>query len=189
MMSLLTPEQVAAAQQANLGILFGLTSQFVEGAGKLAALNLTAARSTLAGTWENALKALSASGPQEWLAQQAALATPMAEKAQSYSRQVLEIVSTTQAEFARTAQTYYEAHNRRVQALVEDAARNAPAGSEAAIAAWKSAITTTSTLVETLQKTGQQAVQLAESNFEAATAVASKAARRTAEQASAGAKR
>jgi hypothetical protein len=75
------------------------------------------------------------------------------------------------------------------EALVEDAARNAPAGSEATIAAWKSAITTTSTLVETLQKTGQQAVQLAESNFEAAKAAASTAARRTAGQPSDGAKR
>ncbi|MFM0341955.1 TIGR01841 family phasin [Paraburkholderia fungorum] len=187
-MSLLTPEQLTAAQRANLGILFGLTSQFVEGTGKLAALHLTAIRSTLAETRENTLKALSANEPQEWFALQAAIATPMAEKAQSYSRQVLEIVSATQAECVHTAQTYYEAYSGRLQVLVEDVARNAPAGSEAAIAAWKSAIATTSTLVETLQKTGQQAVQLAESNFEAATAVASKAARR-AEQASAGAKR
>ena len=188
-MSLLTPEQVAAAQRANLGILSELTSQFVEGTGKLAALHLTAIRSTLAETREHTLKALSANGPQEWFALQAAIATPVAEKAQSYSRQVLGIVSATQAECARIAQTYYEAYNGRLQALVEDAARHAPTGSEATIAAWKSAITTTSTLVETLQKTGQQAVQLAESNLEAATAAASKAARRTAGQASDGAKR
>lgn len=188
-MNLLTPEQVAAAQRANLGVLFSLTSQFVEGAGKLAALHLTAIRSTLADTGEIAVKALSANGPQEWFALQAAIAAPMAEKAQSYSSHVLEIVSATQAECLRIAQTSYEAYNGRVQALVEDAARNAPAGSEAAIAAWKSAIATTSTLVETLQKTGQQAVRLAESNFEAATAAASKAARRTTGQASAGAKR
>lgn len=38
------------------------------------------------------------------------------------------------------------------------------ADSEAGIAAWKSAIATTSTLVETPQKTNQQAVQLAESH-------------------------
>ncbi|MFM0001580.1 TIGR01841 family phasin [Paraburkholderia dipogonis] len=188
-MNLLTPEQVAAAQRANLGVLFSLTSQFVEGTGKLAALHLTAIRSSLAETREIAVKALSANGPQEWFALQAAIATPMAEKAQSYSSHVLEIVSATQAECLRIAQTSHEAYNGRVQALVEDAARNAPAGSEAAIAAWKSAIATTSTLIETLQKTGQQAVQLAESNFEAATAAASKAARRTIEQASAGAKR
>jgi hypothetical protein len=40
-MSLLTLEQVAAAQQANRGILFGLTSQFIEGNRWLAALHLT----------------------------------------------------------------------------------------------------------------------------------------------------
>ena len=41
----------------------------------------------------------------------------------------------------------------------------------------------TATLCETLQKTGQQAVQIAESNFEAVTATASKAVRSNAGQA------
>jgi hypothetical protein len=70
-----------------------------------------------------------------------------------------------------------------VQALVEEAAKNSPAGSEAAIAAWKSAIAATTTLYETLQKTGQQAVQAVESNFDAVTATASKAVRSNADQA------
>jgi phasin family protein len=186
---MLTPEQVAATQQANLATLFGLTSKVVEGVEKLAELNLQVIKSTLAETQENTLKALSVKEPHEWLALQATLTAPTAEKVQSYSRHLFEIVSATQAEFARIAQTEYDVYNRRVQTLVEDVAQSAPAGSEAAVAAWQSAITATNTLVETLQKTGQQAVQVAESNFDIATDVASKTARRAVEQASTGAKR
>jgi hypothetical protein len=57
----------------------------------------------------------------------------------------------------------------------------APAGSEAGIAAWKSVIELTNTLYETAQKSSQQAVQVANSNFDAAAVAASKAARRASE--------
>ncbi|MBN3786080.1 phasin family protein [Burkholderia sp. Ac-20353] len=188
-MNLLTSERIAAAQKANLDAVFGLANNLVEGIERLAELNLKTIRSTLAETQENALKACSAREPREWLTLQTTFAAPTAEKAQLYGRQLFEIVSATQAEFAQLAQTQYEAYNRRVQTLVEDVAKSAPAGSEAAIAAWKSTIDAASTLVETLQKTSQQAVQVAESNFDALATAASKNALRTAEQASAGARR
>lgn len=188
-MTQLTLEQVAATSKANLDILFGLTGRVVEGVEKLAELNRQAISSTLADTQEHALKTLSVKEPQEWLALQTSLAAPMAEKAQTYSRQLFEIVSATQAEFARFVQAQCEAYGRQVQTLVEDVAKSAPAGSEATVAAWKSAISATSTLVETLQKTGQQAVEVAQSNLDTVTAAAAKGARRAVEQASTGAKR
>ncbi|MGF6970691.1 phasin family protein [Paraburkholderia sp. WC7.3g] len=186
---MLTQEQVTATQKASLDILFGLTRTLVEGTGKLAELNVQTIRSMLAESQEHAQKSLSAQGPQDWLTLQTSLAAPLADKAQTYSRQLSGIVSATQAEFAQVAQAQYEAYSQRVQTLVEDVAKSAPAGSEAAVAAWKSAISSTSTLVETLQKTGQQAVQVAESNLATATATASKNARRAIEQASQTAKR
>ncbi|MBB5501274.1 phasin family protein [Paraburkholderia sp. MM5384-R2] len=181
-MNLLTPEQFVTAQKANLDAAYGLASNVVAGMERLAELNLKTIRSTLAETQENALKACSTKEPQEWLALQTTFAAPTAEKVQSYGRQLFEIVSATQSEFTQLAQTQYEAYNRRTQTLVEEVAKSAPAGSEAAIAAWKSAITATSTLVETLQKTSQQAVQVAESNLDAVATAASKTARRTAER-------
>jgi phasin family protein len=188
-MNLSTPEQFAASQKANLDAAYRLATKVVEGVEKLAELNLKAIQSTLAETQQNVLKACSVKDPQEWLALQAGLAAPTTEKVQSYSRQLFEIVSATQGEFAQLAQTQYEAYNQRVQTFVENVARSAPAGSEAAIAGWKSAIGATHALVETLQKTSQQAAQLAESSFDAVATAASKTARRTAEQVSAGAKR
>ncbi|TDN58683.1 TIGR01841 family phasin [Paraburkholderia sp. BL10I2N1] len=188
-MNLSTPEQIAASQKPSLDTAYGLATNAVVGIERLAELNLKTIQSTLAETQQNALKAFSVKDPQEWLGLQAAPVAPTAEKVQSYSRQLFEIVSATQGEFAQVVQTQYEAYNRRVQTLVEGVARSAPAGSEAAIAGWKSAIGAAHALVETLQKTSRQAVQVAESTFDAVATAASKTARRTAEQASAGARR
>ncbi|RKF46909.1 TIGR01841 family phasin [Paraburkholderia fungorum] len=174
-MTLLSPEQNAAVQ-ANVDTFFGVAGKIFEGVEKLAALNLQAVRATLAETQESIAK-VSGAEPQQWFALQAESARPGAEKSLSYGRQVFEIASATQAEVTQLVEAYYERYNNRVQSLVEEAAKRTPSGSEAAIAAWKSAIASTTTLFETLQKTGQQAVTMAQSNLEAVTATATNSGR------------
>jgi phasin family protein len=188
-MSRPTQEQIVSAQKANLDTLCRLTGRVADGVGRLIQLNLKATRALLTEVQNNVLMSLSAKEPGEWIAQQATPAASIHERVQSYNREVFEIVSGVEAEFARLAQAQCEAYTTRTQTLVDEVAKNAPAGYEAAIAAWKSAITATNTLVETLQKTGQQAVEVAKSNFDIATEVAPKTARRAVEQASTGVKR
>jgi phasin family protein len=183
-MTLLTPEQLAAAQKANLETLFGLTNKAFEGIEKLVELNLQVVKSTLAENQENAQRALSVKDAQELLALQASLTQPVAEKVLSYGRHLYEIASATQAEFARVAEAQYEEQNRKVQALVDNVAKNAPAGSETAVAVIKSAITAANTTYETVHKATKQAVEIAESNFNAAATAASKAASQAAAQVS-----
>jgi phasin family protein len=183
-MTLLTPEQFAAAQKANLETLFGLTSKAFEGVEKLVELNIQVVKSTIAEGQENAQRALSVKDAQELLALQASLTQPVAEKVLSYGRHLYEIASATQAEFARVAEAQYEEQNKKVQALVENVAKNAPAGSETAVAVIKSAITAANTTYETVHKATKQAVEIAESNFNAAATAASKAASQADAQAS-----
>jgi hypothetical protein len=64
-MTLLTPEQFAAAQKANFETLFGLTTKAFEGVEKLVELNLQVVKSTLAESQENAQRALSVKDAQE----------------------------------------------------------------------------------------------------------------------------
>jgi len=186
-MSLLTPEQFAAAQKANLETLFGLTGKAFEGVEKLVELNLQAVRSNISEGQEHAQRLLSAKDPQEVLAVNASYAQPAAEKLLSYGRHVYEIAAATQAEFARVAEAHYEDQNRKVQSLVDNVARNAPAGSETAVAVIKSAINAANTTYETVHKATKQAVEIAESNFNAATAAASKAAAQASRSATAAA--
>jgi len=175
-MSLLTPEQFVAAQKANLETLYGLTGKAFEGVEKLVELNLQAIRSNITESQEHAQRVLSAKDAQELLALQASYAQPSAEKLLSYGRHVYEIAAATQAEFARVAEAHYEDQNRKMQSLVDNVVKNAPAGSETAVAVIKSAINAANTTYETVHKATKQAVEMAESNFNAATAAASKAA-------------
>jgi phasin family protein len=171
-MTLLTPEQLAAAQKANLETLFGLTTKAFEGVEKLVELNLQVVKSTLA---EGQERALSVKDAQDFLALNSSLTQPAAEKALSYGRQVFEIASATHAEFVRAAQEQFGEQQRKVQAFVENVAKNAP-GSEIAVAVLKSGITAANTAYEMAQKASKQAVEVVESNVNAAAAAASEAA-------------
>ena len=188
-MSLSSHEQIAAAQKSNLDTSWALANTVFEGFQKLVELNLQAVKSTLAEGRDNVGKTLPANDPQDLVAMQARLIQPTAEKIQSYSRQVFAIVAATQTQFSKLAETQYQAHNQRVQTLVDNVARGAPVGSEAAVAALKSTITATNGLYETVQRASRQAVEVAESNFETVVAAASKATQHAVEQTSRTAKK
>jgi len=186
---MLTPEQVIATQKSNFDTLFGLTNKAFEGLEKLVELNLQVAKTAMGEAAETTKAVLSVKDAQELLALQASLTQPMAEKVLSYGRHLYEIASSTQAEFARVAEAQYEEQNRKVQALVDNIGKNAPAGSETAVAVMKSAITAANTTYETVHKATKQAVEIAESNFNAAATAATKAAQQAASQASRAAKK
>lgn len=133
-MTLSNTGQVAAAQ-ANLDSFYRLAGALFDGVEKLAALNLEVVRFMLAGAQENMPKVPGAPEPQRWFALQAWFVGPFAEKSLSYGWQLLDIASITQAEITYLARTNYEQYNDRIQALIEEAATRAPAGSEPAIAA------------------------------------------------------
>ncbi|ABF08086.1 phasin family protein [Cupriavidus metallidurans] len=173
---ILTPEQVAAAQKANLETLFGLTSKAFEGVEKLVELNLQVVKATLAENADNAKKALTAKDAQELLAIQASLVQPVAEKTLAYTRHLYEIASETQSEFTKVAEAQLAEGTKNVQALVDNLAKNAPAGSESTVAIVKSAISAANNAYESVQKATKQAVEMAESNFQAAATAATKAA-------------
>ncbi|OUL75671.1 TIGR01841 family phasin [Paraburkholderia hospita] len=185
---MLTQEQIDASRKANLDLFFGLSNKAVEGVGKLAALNMQVIQATLADTFDLAQKSLSVKEPQDWLALQNSHAASMADRVQTYGRDAFDIVSATQAEFARIGTTQCEAYGRQMQTVVEDVAKNAPAGSESAMTALNSAIAAANTLYETLQSTGQQAVEATPSNLDMAAA-ASKSTRRAIDPVAQAAKR
>ena len=102
-MSYLTPEQVLAAQKANLEVLFGLTEKAFAGVEKLVELNLQVAKAAMSEAADNTKAVLSVKDAQELLALQQALLQPAAEKAAAYSRSVYEIAATTGAEVTKVA--------------------------------------------------------------------------------------
>ena len=182
-----TPEQLLAAHKANVETLFGLTTKAFEGVEKLVELNLQVAKTTLTEAAETTQAALAVKDAQELLALQASLLQPAAEKAAAYSRHVYDIVSGTNAELAKAAESQLADGQKKVLALVDNAVKNAPAGTESAVALVKSAVAAANNAFESVQKAAKQATEVAEANFQAmsqqavkATQGAAKAAKRAA---------
>ena len=180
---MLTQEQIAAAHKANLETFFGLTNKAFECVEKLVELNLQVVKATLAENVEHAKKALTAKDAQELLSVQTAAVQPLAEKVLAYSRHLYEIASDTQTEFSKAAEAQIAENSRKLQALVDNVSKNAPAGSESAVALVKSALSAANNAYDSVQKATKQAVELAESNFHAAANAASKATAQASAQA------
>lgn len=176
---MLTPEQVLASQKATVETLFGLTSKAFEGVEKLVELNLTASRAALSEAAGTTQAFLGVKDAQELLALQAALFQPLAEKTAAYSRHLYDIASGTGAEFGKAFETQAGEAQKKFLAVVDNAAKNAPAGSETAVAVFKSAVAAGSNALESVQKAVKQATEVAEANFNSVASQAVNAARTT----------
>ena len=177
---MLTAEQILAAQKANVETLFGLTSKAFEGVEKLIELNVTASKAALAEAAGTTQAVLSVKDAQELLALQAGLFQPLAEKTAAYSRHLYDITATTSAEFGKTFENQLADAQKKFLAVVDNAAKNAPAGSETAVAVFKSAVAAGNNALESVQKAVKQAADVAEANFNAVANTAVNAAKSTA---------
>ncbi|MDB5899399.1 MAG: phasin family domain protein [Ramlibacter sp.] len=164
---MLTVEQMMAAQKANVETFFGLTTKAFEGIEKLIELNVTASRLALSEAAESAQSFMGVKDAQELLALQAALIQPMAEKTAAYSRHLYDITASTGAEFGKNFEGQVAEAQKKFLAVVDNAAKNAPAGSETAVAVFKSAVAAGNNALESVQKAVKQAADVAEANFNA----------------------
>jgi phasin family protein len=172
---MLTAEQLVAAHKANVETLFGLTTKAFEGVEKLVELNLQVAKATIGEATENAKAALSVKDAQELLALQAGLLQPAAEKAAAYSRHLYDIAASTNADLSKLIEAQTSEAQSKFLSAVDAAVKNAPAGTENAVALVKSAVAAANNAFEGVQKAAKQAATVAESSFEALAATAEKA--------------
>lgn len=175
----LTPEQVLAANKANLETLVGLTNKAFSGVEQLIELNLAAAKSTLADSQKQTHAALSLKDAQELLAFQASLFQPLAEKTAAYNRHLADIAKGTSSHFQGHMESQLADAQKAFHALVDNAAKNAPAGSETAVAAFKTAVSAGNNALESVQKAVKQATDVAEANFKNITETALNAGKTT----------
>ena len=174
---MLTPEQVLASQKANLETLFGLTSKAFESVEKLVDLNMTASKTALAEAADSTKAVLSAKDAQELLALQSTLFQPLAEKTASYSRHLYEIATSTSSEFGKAFEAQATDMQQKFMTAVDSASKNAPAGSESAVAAFKTAVAAGNNALESVQKAVKQASDVAQANLHAVADTATQAAK------------
>jgi phasin family protein len=170
-----TPEQIAAANKANVEAMMNLNHIAFEGIERLLALNLNTMKAALEDSVNNAKAALSVKDVQEFVALQTALAQPSMEKAVAYSKSVYEIANETKAGVSKLVEVQAAEANKNFVALLDKAAKSAPAGSDVAIAAVKSAIAAANSAYDSMSKAGKQFSDMAEANVAAATSATVKA--------------
>jgi len=86
----------------------------------------------------------------------------------AYGRHLAGIFSTTQAELTKTAEVQIAEANRKVISLIDEASKNAPAGSEQAISLVKTAFGNFNAGYEQFSKSAKQATEAMESNVSSA---------------------
>lgn len=179
---MMTVEQVMASQKANVETLLGLTAKAFEGVEKIVELNLSASKAALAESGDTAKAMLSVKDAQELLALQSGLLQPLAEKTAAYSRHLYEIATGASSEFTKAFESQAAEAQQQFAGLVEAAAKNAPAGSETAVAVMKSSVAAATNALESVQKAVKQATEVAESNFNTMASTATGAAKSAAKK-------
>jgi phasin family protein len=147
-----TTEQFATANKATVETLLTVANTAFASAERLAALNLNTARAMLEDSVANAKALLGVKDVQQLMAMQTTLAQPAVEKAVAYSRSVYEIATQTQEELSKVVEGQFSEINKNVSTALDKAVKNAPAGSDVAVAAVKSAIAAANSAYDSMTK-------------------------------------
>ncbi len=175
-----SPEQFATANKAAVDSMLSLANTALASAERIAALNLNTARSVLEDSVSGAKAIMAAKDAQEAMTIQASLAQPNVEKAVAYSRSMYEISAQTQEEVTKMLESQFGDFQKQIAGLLDKASKSAPAGSDVAVAAVKSAIAAATSAFDNMNKAAKQVAEIAEANVAAATNATVKAVSSTA---------
>ncbi len=164
-----TPEQIQAAQKANVEALLTVANFQFSTLEKLANLNANAVKAAFEDSLTNTRALLGAKDVQEFTSLQGTLTQPTLEKAIAWSKSVYEVATSANAEMSTLAEKRTAEWNENFAEMIEKATKNAPAGSDVAVAAMKQMISAANSAYDNLNKAAKQATEMAEANVAAAT--------------------
>jgi phasin family protein len=165
----LTPEQVTSANKSGIEAILALASSQFAAFERLSALNVNVAKAAFEEGLGRAKSLLDAKDPQEYFNLNSTASQPALEKLIAYSRSVYEVAAQTQGEVAKFMEARADEFNKSLVAVLDKVSKGAPAGSDVAVAAVKSALAAASTAYDSFNKAAKQATEMAEANFTAAT--------------------
>jgi phasin family protein len=164
-----TPEQIQAANKANMEAILSLATTQFGAIEKFASLNANAVKAAFEDSIANARALAGAKDVQELVSLQSTFAQPAIEKAIAYSKSVYEVATETNAELSKVAERRVAEWNENFVSLLDKAAKNAPAGSDVAVSAVKQMLAAANSAYDNFNKVAKQATEIAEANVAAAT--------------------
>jgi phasin family protein len=164
-----TPEQIQAANKANVEAILSLAATQFAAFEKFANLNASAVKTAFEDSLANTRALLGAKDVQEFVNLQSTLAQPVIEKAIAYSKSAYEVATEANAEMSKMAEKRIAEWNENFVSMLDKATKNAPAGSDVAVAAVKSMLAAANSAYDNFNKVAKQASEIAEANVAAAT--------------------
>jgi phasin family protein len=171
-----TAEQFTASTKSNAQAFEALTTNAYAGFEKLVELNLATSKAVLGDAFSQFQAVLGAKDPQQAFALQSSLLQPAAEKSLAYGRHVYAIATESSADFNKSVEAKLAQAQDAFNGVVENLAKNAPAGTESAVAAFKNALSTSQQAIDSAKGSAKKAAEMAEANFTSLTNQAVKVA-------------
>jgi len=163
-------EQISSTNKASVETFTTIANATFAGAERLAALNLNAARTFVEDSAANTRALLAVKDVEALVSLQKSLAQPDTDKATDYSRRVYEIAVQTQEALTQVVEAQVSELNKNLSLALDEAIKTAPAGSDLAVNALRSAISAANSAYDSMSKAAKQANEIAEANIAAATA-------------------
>ncbi len=171
-----TPDRFMQLGKTSLETALSVATITLQSTERLLDLNIKTAKEALDQGMRSAKALSEASNVQEIVTLQSSTAQPGIDKAIAYSRGLYEVATQAQGELNKLVEARMAQVNEELIAALDKAAKAAPAGTEPAIAAFKSAMALANSAYDTFAKAARQAADVAVSNGSAAAAQVAKTA-------------
>ena len=149
-------EQMTAANKETVATTVALAGIFATAAEKVMDLNIGIIKTAIARATENGKAIADAKDAQSLSAIQAQLAQPSLEAMTAYMKDSYDILSESQADVTKIVEARIADVNKTIVSTLDQAEKNAPAGSDVAVAAMKSAVAAANQAYDAFSKVGKQ---------------------------------
>lgn len=171
------PQQIFANQKTSLDNVLAIQGAMLDGFEKLIDLNIKVLKASFDEVSQKSQEAIQLQDAQEALAFSSTLFQPNTEKAMAYGKHVYDVFSGVQVDVTKLTEAQFAQFQKQVAEAIEQLAKNAPSGSESAVALLKSSLASANSAYEAVAKSARQATKVAETNMAAATDATIKATR------------
>jgi phasin family protein len=163
-------EQLAALSKSQLDAVLKAAALAANNAEKLADLQLKSGKAAYEDTVKAVRQVAAMKDVTEFANYATAAMQPAWEKAAAYAKSAFEMVAAAQAEYAALLEEQVADLNKNMVVTLDAALKSAPAGSEGAVAAVKSAVHSANTVYESMIKAAKEVGSIAEANIAAVSA-------------------
>ncbi len=168
------PEQLLATNKENLESFVEFAGIAAAGAEKILDMQMKIAKAVFADTVKHAKTVVAAKDVQELTEIQSSIVQPSTEKATAYGRSLYSVVAETQTEMSKFFEGRFADVNKNLTTALDKAVKSAPAGSDVAVAAVKSAMAAANQAYDAFSKATKQVTEATEASISAASGATTK---------------